>query len=176
MASQPKKYISPAARKQPNKASPLSSSKNKPEDHKVKWFNIIFGVLLIGGMLLSALGGRARVSRNISTAANQPSAGVALTWQSQSSLGDCQQVTAYLNGHFQTGPCGKTGSDHILTTSANKQLRDWVSTYQAFSYHPSIPNGNSTIQLAFSGSGRRTATESEEQAIEGLAEELAIQK
>lgn len=147
----------------------------KTEDHKVKWFNIIFGLLLIGGMLLSALGGRSRVSRGVSTASTVSPASVAFTWQRQSSNGACEQVTTYVNGHFQNGPCGNTSRDQVLKTTAAQQVRSWVSTLQAFSYIPPTQDGKSSIELAFTGSGKRTATAEEQQAIESLAEQLALQ-
>ena len=146
------------------------------QDRKMKWFNIIFGALLISGMLLSALGGRSRVNRNTVIDSNSSSAQIAFTWQSQSLEGDCKQVVVYENGNLQDGPCGKATQQYKLSAPVLQQVLSWVNTLQAFSYSPEPQTGNMNVQLAFNGRGSRPATVEDQQAIEILAEQLAKHK
>ena len=154
----------------------LARNSGKTQDRKVKWFNIIFGALLISGMLLSALGGRSRVNRNTAIDSNSSPAKIAFTWQSQSLEGDCRQVIVYENGHFQDGPCGKAPQEYELSAPVLQKVLTWVRTLQAFSYSPEPQTGNMNVQLAFNGRGSRPATVEDQQAIEILAEQLAKHK
>jgi len=173
MGSKTRKSDYSTAGHQSDKAR-LARNPGKTQDRKVKWFNIIFGALLISGMLLSALGGRSRVNRNISVNSNLSSAQIAFTWQSQSLEGDCEQVIVYENGHLQDGPCGKAAQEYKLSAPVLQRVLTWVNTLQAFSYSPEPQAGNINVQLAFNGHGSRPATAEDQQAIEILAEQLAI--
>jgi len=153
----------------------LARNSGKTQDRKVKWFNIIFGALLISGMLLSALGGRSRVNRNTVIDSNSSIAKIVFTWQSQSLEGDCRQVIVYENGHFQDGLCGKASQEYELSAPVLQKVLTWVNTLQAFSYSPKQQAGNINVQLAFNGRGARPATAEDLQAIEILAEQLATQ-
>ena len=174
MLPSPRKSKKRSLYKQPPSGS-LSPSPSKISQRKLKWFNILFGLLTISGLIVSALGGRTRLSRGASALIEATPSSVVLTWQGQSSTEICKQLTIYNDGHFQSAACGQTGSDQVLSTADITQVKTWVSTYQAFTFHPYTKDGIPVVQLNFEGYGPRAATAEEQHAIEIFAEVLASQ-
>ena len=169
------KYNQPASKKQPI----------QPE-RRLRIFNIFFGVLLIGGMLVSAVGGRSLSARKRSQAAaptpNADSGTIVLSWRREDATsGACDELGIVLDGRALADHCANNSSQPSgltqLTADQQTQLVNWMQKYTAFTLHPKDTGGGEKISLslAFKGRGSQTVSDQDLQDMETLAEGIFAQ-
>jgi len=169
-----------AAGKGKTSSQPAASSKPPKGATSHKFFNGFYAFLVIMGMVVSALGLRTRVRQtNAAPAGQVQTAGAAIDWtRDGGSAGGCQEVQVWPDGKAYSGRCTTAGPSQAVQISLKEeqvsQLRTWVGQFQSFSFdlNPSGSSTNDRIHLAFRGSGTRSATLIDEQAIESYVENL----
>lgn len=145
-----------------------------------KIMNVVLGMIMIIGILSTALGGRflARQKSAQPTPIQAKDLNqVVLSWQrGNNASGTCDELLITLGGSAKAENCSGNNpvalSTQELSQDQLQQLQDWVSRYQSFAIQPTgtpVPD-RFDLRLVFQGSGSKEIDEAGLQQIERFAE------